>query len=227
MAREFRFVLVLMLCCLYNTPFVAGQGSVSFQCNEPLTPGIGRKIGNDSSKITVSMVKFYLQQLTVSRNDKILWTSTESHLIDLSDTNKVTLAIPLSLGKNDCLTFTLGIDSATCVSGVKDGDLDPSKGMYWTWRSGYINMKVEGTADRSKSSDHAFQLHLGGYAHPYPTARVVTRCLSNPGNPTFSLSLEKFLSQTDLSSKDHVMTPGESAATLSQAAAASFEVIQP
>ena len=28
----------------------------------------------------------------------------------------------------------------------QSGDLDPLKGMYWTWQSGYINFKIEGSS---------------------------------------------------------------------------------
>ena len=55
------------------------------------------------------------------------------------------------------LKFQLGIDSLTNVSGAMGGDLDPTKGMYWTWQSGYINMKIEGKSNSCKTRKNQFQ----------------------------------------------------------------------
>ncbi len=62
----------------------------------------------------------------------------------------------------DAFEFQLGVDSITHERGVMMGDLDPVQNMYWTWQAGYIDAKIEG-----KWKEHPFQLHLGGYQHPY------------------------------------------------------------
>lgn len=58
----------------------------------------------------------------------------------------------------DSLHLTLGIDSAGNSSQFMNGDKDPIHGMYWTWRSGYVHIKLEGT-----KKGIPFEYHLGGY----------------------------------------------------------------
>ena len=69
--------------------------------------------------------------------------------------------------RHDKIKFNLGIDSLTNVSGVMGGDLDPTKGMYWTWQSGYINFKMEGSSAVCPTRNHEFQFHIGGYQDPF------------------------------------------------------------
>jgi hypothetical protein len=47
--------------------------------------------------------------------------------------SKLSFDLPTYL-KYDQIQFQLGIDSLTNVSGAMGGDLDPTKGMYWTWQ---------------------------------------------------------------------------------------------
>jgi hypothetical protein len=77
--------------------------------------------------------------------------------------------------------FTVGIDSAKSVADIsqRTGILDPAagaSGMYWSWNSGYIFMKVEGTSPQaplnSFTGERTVQYHTGlygGYAASAPT----------------------------------------------------------
>jgi hypothetical protein len=44
------------------------------------------------------------------------------------------------------IRFLLGVDSARNVSGIQTGALDPARGMFWTWNSGYVMAKIEGSS---------------------------------------------------------------------------------
>jgi hypothetical protein len=68
--------------------------------------------------------------------------------------------------------FTVGIDSLKSVSSIAErtGVLDPAaaaSGMYWTWNSGYIFMKIEGTSPQaplnSFTNERTVQYHTGGF----------------------------------------------------------------
>lgn len=70
------------------------------------------------------------------------------------------------------LSFMIGVDSLKSVGGAGDrtGVLDPTSygedGMYWSWNSGYLFMKMEGTSaavPATANIDHKFWLHVGGY----------------------------------------------------------------
>lgn len=71
------------------------------------------------------------------------------------------------------LQFTLGVDSALNCSGAQDGDLDPLKGMFWTWNSGYIFFKLEGYSPASTGSLGRIEHHIGGYRSPFNAARKI------------------------------------------------------
>lgn len=88
-------------------------------------------------------------------------------LIDLADSASLQLQFP-DAPKSDLsgVRFRLGTDSTLNVAGVYDGALDPLKGMYWAWNTGYINLKIEGHYLQKE-----IELHIGGYRTPYTTDR--------------------------------------------------------
>lgn len=88
--------------------------------------------------------------------------SLESHTKKIIQTNL-----------NSC-RFQVSIDSATNSAGALGGDLDPTKGMYWTWQNGYINFKLEGKTSKSTARNHSFEFHIGGYASPFATIQTIT-----------------------------------------------------
>jgi hypothetical protein len=57
----------------------------------------------------------------------------------------------------------LGVDSIRNVSGIQTGALDPLKGMFWTWNSGYVMAKLEGSSESSNSAGNRFTYHIGGF----------------------------------------------------------------
>ena len=53
------------------------------------------------------------------------------------------------------------------------GDLDPTKGMYWAWQSGYINFKMEGSCSQCLATKNNFEFHLGGYQQPFYAMQTI------------------------------------------------------
>jgi hypothetical protein len=45
--------------------------------------------------------------------------------------------------------------------------------MFWTWNTGYIMAKMEGTSPLSTNSGNKFEYHIGGFKHPYNNTRKV------------------------------------------------------
>lgn len=85
------------------------------------------------------------------------------HLLDIEET--LTCSIP-----DEAETVIFGIDSMQTVRTDFTDALDPLHGMFWTWNSGYINVKIEGVSRKSSQRGNVFQVHLGGYLSPYTTA---------------------------------------------------------
>ena len=72
-------------------------------------------------------------------------------------------------GDYDKITFTIGVDSLRSTMDIskRPGVLDPAQGhdgMYWTWNSGYIFFKMEGTSPAAPiDQENKFYYHIGGY----------------------------------------------------------------
>ena len=90
-------------------------------------------------------------------------------LIDESDedTHEPTLMIPE--GEYKTVSFTVGVDSLKSTADIsqRTGTLDPTGAgadMYWTWNSGYIFFKMEGTSPAvTGGMGNEFYYHVGGF----------------------------------------------------------------
>jgi hypothetical protein len=71
------------------------------------------------------------------------------------------------------LSMQIGIDSIRNVSGAQTGELDPVQGMFWTWSTGYIHAKFEGSSPASTRPDKRFTYHIGGFREKEDTKRVI------------------------------------------------------
>lgn len=173
--------------------------------------------------ISVSMCRFYISDIVLlSGNDTAGRYGYK--LIDLFDTASASFRIPLQGAANITeIRFNLGIDSATNVAGVQGGDLDPTKGMYWAWQSGYINLKLEGRSALCYERNGEFQYHIGGYAAPHTTLRpVVLKSAGNGAVCRINVDVEQFFSHTDLKKQPRIMSPSAAAVALSAYAAEMF-----
>ncbi len=91
------------------------------------------------------------------------------HLVDFSDSASTSIEIPVTAGFCNGIQFLLGVDSADQTRGAQTGALDPAKGMFWTWNSGYQSFKIEGTSPYSTQPAHTIAYHIGGYRYTYNT----------------------------------------------------------
>ncbi len=122
----------------------------------------------------------------------------------------------------DTILFHLGIDSNTNTAGVLGGDLDPTKGMYWTWQSGYINVKLEGKSNLVNTPSHAFEFHLGGYLNPFQTLQMITIPCNHKDKLSLFINLKQFIESINLTRTNQVMSPNQEAVKLSKLLATCF-----
>lgn len=185
---------------------------------------LGQSYELKGQPVRIETLRFYVSQIALIRKGKTVWQEANSyHLVDLAEDTSLFFGLTLpSAIKYDSLHFTLGIDSLTHVSGAMGGDLDPSKGMYWAWQSGYINFKLEGSSPLSTARGHGFQYHLGGYMPPYASARSISLRVPKAEQWTIRVNVGDFLAHTDLAQAHTLMSPGARASALSDRAAAIF-----
>ncbi|HQX31847.1 MAG TPA: hypothetical protein PLE71_17710, partial [Flavobacteriales bacterium] len=181
----------------------------------------------DGRSLTIETFKFFIGHATLFSRGQIVFHDSAYHLIDATDPESLNILLKATQKlKFDSVSFTLGVDSITSVFGAFGGDLDPTNGMYWTWNSGYINFKLEGTSPVCNTTKNAFNFHLGGYLAPYRSAQVVGLRVPSQNEVTIGIDLSKFFLEVDLA-KDHtIMSPSARAVELSSILARSFHIVK-
>lgn len=120
----------------------------------------------------VSKLKFYVSNIHFITANGSNAAEQNIYLVDAAKESKV----PVQKAKGNVIgvSFTLGVDSLLNCSGAQSGALDPLNDMFWTWNSGYVMFKLEGTSDSSKSDQKRLEYHIGGYKGNYKTMRPVS-----------------------------------------------------
>ncbi len=201
---------------------VFGAEPVAFDTRSFLT------LQGDTVRLTTC--RFYLTDLRLRYADGTTAADPERyHLVDadLEMARSRVLRFPEAPAKPIvAITFGFGVDSATNVGGALGGALDPALGMYWAWQSGYINAKLEGTSpSRPAAVRHAFAFHVGGYARPTATRRLITLTLPTPtvaDSLTILADIGRWLGAAPLAATADVLVPGPAAVAQADRVAAMF-----
>jgi hypothetical protein len=192
--------------------FSANVGNQPLQLNDTWY-----RFNNTTDSFFISSFKFYISGVQLLQNNTPVFTQKNSyHLINFADSKSCSfsLNIPTAIQYNK-LQFFIGIDSITNKKGVLTGCLDPLQGMYWTWHSGFINMKLEGNSNICNTRNNTFQLHIGGYKFPYNTLQQIQLGISSNQSIAIVANLNKLLQAAILKASPLIMTPGKEAQQLS------------
>jgi hypothetical protein len=174
-------------------------------------------VSQQAGNVRFETLKLYISSIHFLKNGKTVFSENNSyHLLNAADPSSFLIKVKLPPGTvYDQFRFNLGIDSLTNVSGAMPGALDPSNGMYWTWQSGYINLKLEGSCSACPSRKNEFQCHLGGYQAPFNTLHTASFDISDSNMINLCLDLEKFVNLSGLQAHTHIMSPNAEAVRLS------------
>ncbi len=179
---------------------------------------------NQEDSIQITTFKFYVSNIELVNENKIVWKVNQGfYLIDIETENslKINSLIPKNI-QYDKISFDLGIDSLTNVSGAFGGVLDPTQGMYWTWQSGYINLKLEGNCSQSLQSNHEFIFHLGGYQSPFNTIQKISFETKKQLVYQVGIELNNWISEVDLEQTKAIMSPRKEAIEMAEKATKMF-----
>jgi hypothetical protein len=127
--------------------------------------------------LTITKFKYFISNVVLTKEDNTTYSVPECyHVIDHSSTGKKTISLnEVPVGNYRSIKFMLGVDSARNRSGAQTNGLDPANeatDMYWTWSSGYIMIKVEGTSPQSGNGTKAIEYHMGGFGGVNKTQRT-------------------------------------------------------
>ncbi|CAN5533559.1 hypothetical protein BH11BAC2_BH11BAC2_16500 [soil metagenome] len=224
----FRKLSLMILLFVFNQPNSNAQCDLKFriryQGNDLKLDSVYRNLHGEDSEINV--FRFYISSIGFLFADGSTFNEPNSyHLIESSEPTSQHLKItdaPSGIIKT--VFFNLGIDSLTNVSGAMGGDLDPTKGMYWTWQNGYINCKLEGKNKRCLNPKHEFQYHLGGYQFPFASLQKIALACNQSNRIIIDIDLEEFMRTIDFEKNAEVASPDVIAVEFSEKLAQSFTV---
>jgi hypothetical protein len=165
--KNITFVIPLLLFCFLtsagrNTFDSTGHLKITF-----VNYANGKALSFDSAYYTPSgeyykltKLRYYISNIVLPGNYK-LTEQDNYHLVKQG--SETSFIIPLKYGSYNNISFLLGIDSIHHCSGAQEGALDPMNDMFWTWNSGYVIFKMEGTSPSSPADLNRIEHHIGGY----------------------------------------------------------------
>jgi hypothetical protein len=124
---------------------------------------------------SITKFKYYITKIAFLRKEGKPFKSSNYFLIDEEkpDSKKILLE-NIPIGEYVALSFTLGVDSIDNCSGAQSGALDPINGMFWTWNTGYIFLKLEGISESSSAPNAQLEYHIGGFKKPNNCIRTIS-----------------------------------------------------
>ena len=182
----FALAALALAGCKKDNETLANQvGTVNLQFEQtvgttPLTLDTQTYTTPAGDQFKITTFKQYISNIKLTKTDGSTYAVPNSYyLLDAAVATAQELALKdIPVGDYKSLTFVVGVDSARNVSGAQTGALDPNNNMFWTWNSGYIYTKLEGTSPQAShaagASEGGLVFHIGGFKSPNNTIRTVT-----------------------------------------------------
>jgi len=160
-----------------------------FELGNIYTTSIGEQIQG-------STLRYFVSNIALIRADGSLYVVPQQHsyfLVDESIPSSKSLTLnDIPIGKYTGLRFMIGVDSLRSTMGLdqRTGVLDigaAAQDMYWSWNSGYIHFKFEGSFTSPLASGD-IRYHIGGFGgYSSPTINAIRSITLDLGNPTFEI----------------------------------------
>lgn len=110
----------------------------------------------------VDLLKYYITNITFIKDDNSEYNIHNYDLIDASNPASTDISVDsIPNGTYTKIRFYLGVDSLRNHTGAQEGDLDPINGMIWTWNTGYLFFKHEGSFINSNQQQQTLLFHYG------------------------------------------------------------------
>ncbi|MEQ8470411.1 MAG: hypothetical protein RIC35_04465 [Marinoscillum sp.] len=201
--------------------------SAPLEENYPYTNSLGQPYNLTTIRYIISEVvlegpngAYFEDELLVSRDE-----TKGYYLIDESDIPSQSINLEnIPPGTYNKVSFTLGVNE----DGVEQGTGIFLSGMFWTWNSGYIALKVEGQSPDSpgeafgdsieETNPFGFAYHIGGWNEPNNNQRYALEFEPLLVDPQYRPkahiamivnNIFDGVNPVDFSDKNSVHTPGE------------------
>lgn len=126
-------------------------------------------------EFTVTKLNYFVSNIALKKeNGEVIKFPDQYFLVRQSEANSLNITLKdVPAANYTCLTYTIGVDSLKSISDVaqRTGVLDPASygtdNMYWSWNSGYIFFKMEGTSPAIPANNMMgmtqYEFHVGGF----------------------------------------------------------------
>ena len=177
---------------------VAGKSMLTIQ----IFPVVGEKKWSPEDtytnalgeKFSIDKCLFYLSNFALQSSSGKWYPIRDSYfLVNILDSSSLQIRFPINFTDIVNIRFLLGIDSAKNVNGIQSGVLDPARGMFWTWNTGYVMAKMEGTSAVSTMPVKKFTYHVGGFAGEQNVTKLIQLAIDKK-----STEQHRILLQADL-----------------------------
>lgn len=144
----------------------------------------------------ITAFKYYVSNIRLVKADGMTVSIPGYFLVNEEEAESQNLHLPnLPEGPYSAIEFLVGVDSARNCSGIQKDALDPAKGMFWAWNTGYIFLKLDGISPQSTAPGHKLEYHMGGFKQPNNHLRTIR--LETPGMQIQSKKTTTFEIKTD------------------------------
>jgi hypothetical protein len=176
-----RSLYAAAFAALFFTACSKDEATVNSDTRAPLTIEFDNIVGGQNLQLNtgtytnasgedfkVTTLKYYVSNIKLTKTDGSVYTvPQDSSYFLIQEGGNDEAAINLPEGDYKTLTFTLGVDSLRSTKDLsqRTGALDPTTSdMYWSWNSGYIFFKMEGTSSFAPASgQNKYYYHIGGF----------------------------------------------------------------
>jgi hypothetical protein len=108
----------------------------------------------------VDLLKYYICNIVFVKSDNTEVAVDNYDLVNAAEPlSGIIEAANIPNGTYTKVKFNVGVPPSRNHTGAQDGDLDPSKGMFWTWSTGYIFFKHEGKYKDNSSATKSLVFH--------------------------------------------------------------------
>lgn len=147
--------------------------NIAGEQNLQLNTGVYKNAAGET--FSVNLLQYFVSNIKLTNTAGETYTVPQDSsyfLIKESDAATRFANIEVPEGEYTKISFVLGVDSLRSTMDIskRTGVLDPSGGMeggmYWTWNSGYIFFKMEGSSPQvpaNVDANQKFRFHIGGF----------------------------------------------------------------
>ncbi|GAB3641693.1 MbnP family protein [Spirosoma arcticum] len=175
--------LAVWACTAELNPSLSSDASGTFRIvfdnvagNQDLQLNAGTYTNASGESFTPTTFTYFVSNIKLTRTDGreyVVPQDSSYFLIKEDVPTSQTVTLPnVPAGSYKSVSFVIGVDSlrSTMEVGRRTGVLDPggdhtsANGMYWSWNSGYIFLKLEGTspsAPTDATGKNTFRYHIG------------------------------------------------------------------